>query len=60
MNFLEINFFKEIFLLYWSIVDDVALVAKNPPAKAGDERDMGSVPGSRRSPGKPVFLLGKF
>ena len=24
---------------------------KNPPANAGDVRDVGSVPGSRRSPG---------
>ena len=29
----------------------VALVVKNPPANAGDIRDMGSVPGSGRSPG---------
>ena len=30
----------------------VALVVKNPPASAGDVRDMGSVPGLGRSPGK--------
>ena len=29
----------------------VALVVKNPPACAGDTRDMGSIPGFRRSPG---------
>ena len=29
----------------------VALVVKNPPANAGDIRDAGSIPGSRRSPG---------
>ena len=29
----------------------VALVVKNPPANAGDIRDVGSVPGSGRSPG---------
>ena len=29
----------------------MALVVKNPPAKAGDERDMGLIPGSGRSPG---------
>ena len=29
----------------------VALVVKNPPANAGDRRDMGSVPGLGRSPG---------
>ena len=27
-------------------------VLKNPPAKAGDTRDAGSVPGLRRSPGE--------
>ena len=40
----------------------VALVVKNPPAKAGDVRDTGSIPGLERSPGgghdkpTPVFL----
>ena len=29
----------------------VALVVKNPPAKAGDARDVGSIPGLGRSPG---------
>jgi len=29
----------------------VALVVKNPPANAGDIRDMGSITGSGRSPG---------
>ena len=29
----------------------MALVAKNPPANAGDMRDMGLIPGSGRSPG---------
>jgi len=29
----------------------VALVVKNPPVNTGDIRDMGSVPGPRRSPG---------
>ena len=28
-----------------------ALVVKNPPATAGDARDMGLIPGSGRSPG---------
>ena len=28
----------------------VALVEKNPPAHAGDRRDIGSIPGSERSP----------
>ena len=30
----------------------VALVVKNPPANAGDIRDMGSIAGSERSPWK--------
>ena len=30
----------------------VELVAKNPPANAGDIRDMGLIPGSGRSPGE--------
>ena len=29
----------------------VALVVKNPPANAGDRRDVGLIPGSERSPG---------
>ena len=29
----------------------MVLVVKNPPANAGDIRDMGSIPGSGRSPG---------
>ena len=29
----------------------VALVVKNPPANAGDIRDMDSIPGLERSPG---------
>ena len=30
----------------------VVLVVKNPPASAGDTRDLSSIPGSRRSPGE--------
>ena len=30
----------------------VALVVKNPPANAGDVRDLGSIPGSGRPPGE--------
>ena len=29
----------------------MALVVKNPPANAGEARDMGSIPGLERSPG---------
>ena len=35
--------------LFWA--SQVALMVKNPPANAGDTRDVGSIPGSRRSPG---------
>ena len=34
-----------------SWASQVALVVKNPPANAGDIRDLGSIPGSGRSPG---------
>ena len=43
----------------------MAIVVKNPPANAGDIRDAGSIPGSKRSPrggnGKatPVSLPGE-
>ena len=30
----------------------MALVVKDPPVRAGDVRDAGSIPGLRRSPGK--------
>ena len=41
------------------------LVVKNLPASAGDARDVGSIRGSGRSPGRghqftPVFLPGEF
>ena len=40
-----------------SILEDfessqVALVVKNPPANAGDSKDLSSIPGSGRSPGE--------
>ena len=33
------------------LASQVALAVKNPPAKVGDVRDAGSIPGCRRSPG---------
>ena len=52
--------FEACCVLYWA--SQVALVVKNPPANAGDIRDMSSIPGSGRSPGggqpTPVFLPG--
>ena len=41
----------------------MAIVVKNPPANAGDVRDAGSIPGSRRSPevgDSPGFLTGEL
>ena len=43
----------------------VALVVKNPPAKAGDMKDVGPIPGSGRFPWRrkwqptPAFLAGE-
>ena len=44
----------DIFMLDMCIygASQVALVVKNPPANAGDIRDVGSVPGLGRSPGR--------
>ena len=40
-----------MFVTLWVLGgSQVALVVKNPPANAGDERDVGSIPGSGRSP----------
>ena len=37
---------------YWvKEASQVALMVKNSPADAGDIRDVGSIPGSERSPG---------
>ena len=41
---------KKILVLIWA--SQVALVVKNPPAKIGDTRDMGSILESGRSPGE--------
>ena len=35
-----------------TLASQVALVVKNPPANAGAMRELGSIPGSGRSPGK--------
>ena len=42
---------QEILLLCLDGASQVVLVVKNLPAHAGDVRDMGSIPGSGRSPG---------
>ena len=43
------------------MASQVVLVVKNMPTNAGDTIDVGSNPGSGRSPGEgdPVFLPGK-
>ena len=38
----------------------VMLVVKNPPAKAGDGRDVGLTPGSGRSPGGGYIFMTLF
>ena len=38
----------------------VTLLVKNPPANAGDTRDMSSIPGSGRSPGHSSILARKI
>ena len=38
--------------MHVSISSQAALVVKDPPASAGDIRDVGSIPGSGRSPGE--------
>ena len=41
-----------ILSLNWHWDSQLALVVKNLPASAGDTRDVGSIPGSGRSPGE--------
>ena len=45
-----ILYLKKNFFFFWR-ASQAALVVKNPPANAGDVRDLGSIPGSGRSPG---------
>ena len=62
MSKLNVQFFSKDFLRDFSD----GTVVKNPPANAGDARDLGMIPGLGRSPGEgngnllPVFLFGKF
>ena len=42
----------QIALAMGALASQAALVLKNPPTNAGDSRDVGSVPGSGRSPGE--------
>ena len=47
---IKCNCIWQSYLYIW--VSQLTLVAKNPPAKAGDVRDAGSIPGLGRSPGE--------
>ena len=38
------------------VQSQVVLVVKNPPTKAGDIRDSGSIPGPGRSPGERKIM----
>ena len=42
--FIRINFLKRDFRVYRCWVSQVVPVVKNPPANAGDIRDMNSIP----------------
>ena len=45
------NLEKNIYIYMYIWAPQVALVVKNPSASAGDITDVGSIPGSGRSPG---------
>ena len=49
---------SEVLISYWS--SQVAVVVKNPPASAGDVRDMGLLPGSGRSLGQEMATNSSF
>ena len=49
-NVKSIHFFA--FTCFYLQGSQVVLVVKNPPANAGDVRNLGSIPGSGRSPGE--------
>ena len=49
---MDYNLILNLFFVIWpGLASQVVLVVKNSPANAGDIRDMGSIPGSGRSPG---------
>ena len=57
-----LEYFKEKLARHWNLISlqfhvcewasQVALVVKNPPANAGDMRDLGSIPALGRSSGE--------
>ena len=50
VNYKETQPLANLVDCYWLQASQGALVVENPPAYAGDARDAGSIPGSRRSP----------
>ena len=52
MRGLDMRTWRKGTALLSGLMPEVALVVKNPPANAGDERDVGSIPWSGRSPGE--------
>ena len=52
LNDLNLNFDISSYFRIRPLPPQVALVVKNPPANAGDARDVGLIPGSVRSPGR--------
>ena len=68
-NYCEVQFINLFFygcVIYKNLSFPGGTMVKNPPAKAGDTRDVGSIPGvgkiiwSRKWQLTPVFLPGKF
>ena len=51
MELYNLRMFPLISPLHSHGASQMALVVKNPPANAGDIRDLGLIPGSGRSPG---------
>ena len=52
LNDLNLNFDISNYFRIRPLPPQVSLVVKNPPANAGDARDVGLIPGSVRSPGR--------
>ena len=47
----QLRLLKTFLSLFHCFAEILALVVKNPPANAGDSRDVGSIPGLGRYPG---------
>ena len=61
MNIKKKKIYIYIYIYIYMQASQVARVVKNPPANAGDIRNMDLIPGSGISPGQPtpVFLPGE-